>query len=244
MLRIALLISFLSLNIQLFSQAELIKIELAKADSYIALKNYQEALNHIEAVLEIDPLYIDALERKVNIKLIEGDTKAILKEIDEQIEQNVQQAEYYYIRAIINNYKDRVSKAIEDLDNAIYYQMPEEFLDRVYLNRGVAYYKLGKFDEAETDYRAALEISPRYATVYHSWGMLDYEMSKFEDAVEKFEKAVQYGDERPILFYNLGMSYKRLGDMQKACYNFNIACTKGGYKDACKLYFLQCTEKQ
>jgi tetratricopeptide (TPR) repeat protein len=244
MCRIALLISIFFINTQLFGQADLFKIELAKADSYIALKNYPEALKLIEGVLEIEPLYLDALEKKVNVMLINNDSKTLLKEIEELISQNIQQPEYYYIRALINNYKEHVSKAVEDLDDAIYYQMPEEYLDRVYLNRGVAYYKLGKFDKAEMDFRAALEINPRYATVYHSWGMLDYELNRFEEAVKKFNKAVQYGDEQPILYYNLGMSYKRLGDMKKACQSFNIACTKGGYKDACKLYFLQCAEQR
>lgn len=239
---IALILTIFYFSICLNAQTKGFKEELAKADEYITAKQYQDALKHIENVLDNDPLYLDALEKKVSVMISAGNSKEIFKQIDDLIKANIQQPEYYYIRAIINNYRQRTLKAIEDFDDAIYYQMPQKYLDRVYLNRGVAYYNVGRFEEAESDFSKALEINPKYATVYHSWGMLDYEMGRFEDAVKKFNKAIQYGDERAILYYNLGMSHRRLGDMKNACYNFNVSCNKGGYKDACKIYFLQCAE--
>lgn len=242
MWRIALILNIFLLSTLTFGQTDKIKAELAKADGFIASRNFDEALTHAEAALRIDPLYLDALEKKVNIMLLDGNSKEALKEFDKLISENIQQPEYYYIRAIINNYRSRPSKAVEDFDNALYYQLPEKYHDRVYLYRGVAYYNIGKFSEAEIDYSEALDLNPRYAAVYHSWGMLDYELGRFEEAVEKFTKAVEFGDESPVLFYNLGMSYKRMGDKANACHNFNISCNKGGYKDACKLYFLQCEQ--
>ncbi len=224
-----------------FGQRGEINAELAKADKLVLEKEYEAALKHVEAALDIDKLYLDALEKKVNIMLLMEKDREILKEIDELVKKNIQQPEYYYIRAVVYNYKQRPSKAIEDLDNALYYQIPGKYQERVYLNRGVAYYYLGNFEAAELDFRGALEINPRYATVYHSWGMMDYEKRMFEEAAKKFNKAVQYGDERPILFYNLGMSYLRIKDMPNACFNFNKACNLG-YKSACKLYLLECSE--
>lgn len=241
MWRFTFVITTLLIALQLAGQTEFIKAELARADELVAQRNYSEALTHINLVLDEEPYYLNALEKKLNVMLLDGQTKAIQKEIDQKINQNLQQPEYYYIRGILNNYRQRSSKALDDFENADYYQLPEQYRDRFYLNRGVTYYNLGRFAEAEMDFQAALDINPRYATVYHSWGMLDYEMARFEDAVDKFTKAVEFGDERAILFFNLGMSYKRLGDMVNACYNFNEACRKG-YQDACKLHFLQCGE--
>lgn len=228
-------------TIQLTAQSEFIKAELIIADELVARQNYAEALTHINLVLDEEPFYLDALEKKLNVMLLDGQMKVMQKEIDQKINENLQQPEYYYIRGILNNYRHRSSKALDDFENADYYQLPEEYRDRFYLNRGVTYYNLARFSDAEKDFRSALDINPRYATVYHSWGMLDYEEGRYENAVEKFTKAVEFGSERAILFFNLGMSYKRLGDMVNACYNFNEACRRG-YQDACKLHFLQCGE--
>lgn len=241
MFRIKIIIGLLLVNLSLFGQRNSIKSELALADKAILSQNYEEALKHVEAALKIDELYLDALEKKVNIMIIDNRSKEISKEIDEKLSNNLQQPEYYYLRAIVNNYRQKLSKAIEDFDNAIYYQMPVKYLDRVYLNRGVAHHKIGNFELAETDFLSAMEYNPRNATLYHSWGMLNYEQRLFEEAINKFNKAIQYGDKRPILYYNLAMSYLRIDDMDNACMSFGKACSLG-YKNACKSFMLECSE--
>lgn len=239
--RFLFLIGIITFCFALYGQDDKIKAELVQADRLTKELKYNEALQHIDAALIINNLSLEALEKKVNVMLLADKSKEISDEIDRLIKGSIQQPEYYYLRSLIYLNKQKPQKAIEDLNNAIYYQMPEKYLDKVYLNRGVAYYNIGDFIKAETDFQAALEINPRYSTVYHSWGMLKYEEKEYEEALKYFNKAIQYENDNPIIFYNLAMSYLRSDDMENACYYFNKSCSLG-YRNACKVYLLQCSE--
>jgi tetratricopeptide (TPR) repeat protein len=227
--------------IKVFGQDEKIKAELIQADRLTKELKYDEALQHVNNALAINNLSLDALEKKINIMLLADREKEISKEIDNLIQTNIQQPEYYYLRGVLQISRQKPQKALEDLDNAVYYQMPEKNMDKVYLNRGVAFYILGDFVKAETDFQAALEINPKYSTVYHSWGMLKYEERDYEEAAKHFNKAIQYEDNNPIIFYNLAMTYLRMDDMTNACYYFNKSCSLG-YRNSCKVYYLECSQ--
>jgi TPR repeat protein len=71
--------------------------------------------------------------------------------------------------------------------------------------------------------------------------MLKYEEKEYDEALKYFNKAIQYENDNPIIFYNLAMSYLRSDDMENACYYFNKSCSLG-YRNACKVYLLQCSE--
>lgn len=241
MQRIFIVLALIALNASVFGQTDKIRAQLVQADRLINEKNFTEALIHIDAALEIDPLYLEALEKKASVLLQNNQEKEISKLIDDWIKQAPLQPEYYYLRGIISLYKQKPQKAVEDFENAIYYQIPEKYMDKIYLNRGMAYYTLGQFTEAESDFSNAIEINPKYSTAYHHWGMLKYELREYDEAVELFNKAIQFEDNNPVIFYNLGMTYYRLKEMEKACYYFNKSCSLG-YKNSCKFYLLECSE--
>jgi tetratricopeptide (TPR) repeat protein len=224
-----------------YAQDALINAELKQADRYTTLNNYTEALKHIENALDIEPLHIITLEKKVNIMIQAGKEKTLLKEIDNNIDIYPQQPEYYYMRGLINMYRQKYGKAVEDFLNADYYNMPEEAMEKIYFNRGTAYYYYGDFTKAEEDFKQAIQLNPRSATTYHSWGMLKYEQGLFDDAIGYFNKAIQYEDNSGITYYNLGMAYYKIGELKDACHNFNRACTFQN-RSGCKIYYLECTE--
>jgi tetratricopeptide (TPR) repeat protein len=241
MQRILFLFSFSLLCYFVKGQDATIKAELAQADRLTKEAKYDEALQHVNNALAVYALSVEALEKKTNVMILAGKEKEISSEVDELIKQHVQQPEYYYQRALIYISKQKLQKAIDDLNNAIYYQMPQKYMDKVYLNRGVTYYNIGDFPKAEADFQSALDLNPQNATAYHSWGMLKYEEKNYEEAIKYFNKAIQYEDSNPVIYYNLAMSYLRSDDMENACYYFNKSCALG-YKNACKVYLLQCTQ--
>jgi tetratricopeptide (TPR) repeat protein len=218
-----------------------IKANLAQANRLLKEEKHLEALEYIEKALEIDPLHIEALEKKVLVMLVEKKSKDITKEIESLIKQSPQQPIYYYLHSIIQLYREKPQKAIEDLDKAIYYEMPEIYMDKIFLNRGKAYFDVGEFERAEADFEAGLEINPRYATIYHSFGLLKYELKRYDEAKELFLKAIQYEPDNSLIYYNLAMTYMRLKELKDACYYFNRSCNLG-YRNACNVYLLECTE--
>lgn len=225
----------------LLSQTKEINAYLKEADRLIIEQNYSEALEYVELALEIDPMYIESLEKKVAIALATNDSKEILKEVEEWIKVSPQQPEYYYILSILHLYREKPQKALDDLDKAVYYQLPEKYMDKIYLNRGKAYTEIAEFDKAEEDFKLAIELNPKYSAVYHSYGMLKYELKRYEEAKDLFLKAIQYETNNALIYYNIAMSYLRLDEMKNACYYFNKACSMN-YRNACKVYMLECSE--
>lgn len=232
---------FYLMHFSLFGQNNEIKANLAQADRLMKEEKFVEALEYVEIALDIDPLHIESLEKKVLIKLLEGKVKDITKEIDNLIELSPQQPIYYYLHSIIQLYKEKPQKAIEDLDKAIYYEMPEIYMDKIYLNRGKAYYDVGEFEKAEADFEAGLELNSRYAMIYHSYGLLKYELRRYDEARDLFLKAIQFEPNNSLIYYNLAMTYMRLDELKDACYYFNRSCDLG-YRNACKVYLIECTE--
>lgn len=239
--RLTILFILLVCNNLLFSQEELIKAELKQADRFTKDGNYEQALVHIINALESKPLHLISLEKKLNVMILSDKEKDIYKEINSLIEVYPQQPEYYYLRALLQLYRQKPQKAIDDLDNAEYYEMPAMYMDKIYLNRGTAYYFYGNFIKAEEDFRRAVESNPRSSAAYHSWGMLKYEEQLYEEAINYFNKSLLYQENNAIAYYNLGMAYYQLGEKKDACHNFNQSCILEN-KNACKIYILRCTD--
>ncbi len=225
-----------------YAQDREIKAFLSEADRLAKEGQIDQAVENVNMALEIEPLHLEALEKKVSILLNANKTKDIQKEIDDEIKVSPQTPEYHYLMAVIHLYREKPKDAVKSLDDAIYYQMPEKYMFKIYQNRGVAYYNLGQFDKAELDFKEAIALNPRNAATYHSYGMLKYELRRFDDAKDLFIEALKFDSQNPLLYYNLGMCYMRMDDMKNACYNFAEACSTYNYKNACKVYWLECTK--
>lgn len=225
-----------------FAQDNEIEAYLAEADRLANEGQLDEAVEYVNMALDLEPLNLEVLERKVSIFLNASKTKSIQKEIEEEIKVSPQTPEYHYLLAMIQLYKQKPKDAIKSLDDAIYYQMPEKHMYKIFHNRGKAYYALAGFENAEEDFKESISRNPKYAAVYHSYGELEYEMKRYDDAKGLFIEALKFDSQNPLYYYNLGMCYMRMDDMENACYNFTRACSSFNYKNACKVYLLECTK--
>ena len=62
-----------------------------------------------------------------------------------------------------------------------------------YINRGVAYYSKGQYDQAISDYNKALEINPRYAEAYNNRGDAYLGKGQYDKSWEDVHKAQDLG---------------------------------------------------
>jgi tetratricopeptide (TPR) repeat protein len=208
-------------------------------DAYVASGDISKALLSLEDILVKDPTYIEAQEKKIDLLSQQERSKDALRDIEEYISMYPTQPEYYYCRAILSLQKEKFSKAIEDFDVAINLKFPEQYIYKVYLNRGIAHFNNQDFELAKLDFEEVLKLEPKNAAAYHGKGMVAYEQSDYENAIIEFQKAIRIEDDNPITYFNLAMTYFRLNEKENACYNFNKSCALG-HRNACRLLMMEC----
>jgi tetratricopeptide (TPR) repeat protein len=225
----------------LYSQVTADSAVLKMADQYTTSGNYNEALVIYKDILFNNPENLDVQEKKINVLMLANQHKDALKDVEELIRMNPQNPGYFYLRAILELKNEKYVKAVEDFDKAIELDMPEKFLYKVYLNRGMAHFYLQDFELAESDFKAVIEKEPKIAASYHGLGMVKYEQREYEAAIIEFQRSLKYDEKNPITHFNMAMSYFRLKEKDNACYHFNRSCALGN-RNGCRLLMMECAE--
>lgn len=223
----------------LFSQNSDHDSDMKMVAAYAASGDISKALLKIEDILVEDPAFIEAQEKKIDFLSQEDRSKEAQKDIEAYIAMYPTQPEYYYLRAILNLQRAKYAKAIEDFDNAVELKMPEKYIYKVYLNRGMAHFNNQDFDLAEIDFDEVIRMDSKNAAAYHGKGMVKYEQALYDEAIVEFQKAIHFEDNNPITYYNLAMAYFRADNSDNACYNFNKSCALG-HRNACRLLLMEC----
>jgi tetratricopeptide (TPR) repeat protein len=213
---------------------------LKEADSFIAKNDLTQALAKTKEALYIAPDYHPALQKQINILFLMKDEKESVRLVEEAIHKYPDNPVYYYLRGVINNSREKYSRALDDFSKAIELN-PGDLLYRCYLGRGVSYFKLLEYDEALSDLTASLEHNDTIPSAYYSRGMVNYEIRDYPSAINDFKKALELSPGNAELYFNLGMSYFRLNEKDKACPNFNKSCSLGNV-NACKMTLMECAK--
>ncbi|QEN88883.1 tetratricopeptide repeat protein [Labrys sp. KNU-23] len=76
-------------------------------------------------------------------------------------------------------------------------------LPNAYLNRGYAYIKISKHDEARKDLNKAIELQPKLAMAYNNLGWLDLAAGDLESAGKNLDQAISIDPELAFAWNNL-----------------------------------------
>ena len=84
------------------------------------------------------------------------------------------------------------------------------------VNKGIALYRQGKFEEAIQAYKEALKIDPTYVYAHYNLGLVYVAQEEFLLALESFQEAVKRRPDDPYSLYYIGYINSRLGNYQPA----------------------------
>lgn len=213
---------------------------LHEADSCIAGKKLTDALAKTQEALQISAGNIPALYKQINIYFLMNNDKDAMRFADDAIRRYPAEPDFYYIRGIINNSREKYVKALGDFDRGIDLK-PTPSLYKYFLGRGVAHLNLLEYDQALTDFSSAIDLNDTLAGAYHSRAMVNYELHDYSAAVNDFLKTLSFSQGNAALYFNLGMSYFRLNEKSKACPYFHKACTMGN-NNACRMALMECAK--
>ena len=146
----------------------------------------------------------------------------------------------YYKRAISvdPNYSVAINNLgvtyveIENLDEAIkhfkaalnnpVYRTP----DRAYSNMGYAYYKQGKYAEAENALREALVRNPVFPRAMYILGLIYTKLGNKKAAIKEFKKAIGIWPEYMDAHWEIAKAYFKSGEKAKALKHFTVVAEK------------------
>lgn len=208
-----------------------------RAEAYLKLKKYPEALADYEKALEFDPDDSYLLESRADLLQKIGkhhDAKAEylklymkvdakLKKFDDEIycekygdTSDDSDAYLYCQRAELLKKLDRIPEAFSELTKVLKIA-PNYF--SAYGQRGELHLELGQFQEALADFTKALELMPMLSYVAHNRALVLMKLNKYQEALEDFNRAISVGDHHGNCgewYQNRSLAYRALGKIKEA----------------------------
>ena len=212
-------------------------IGLYKAGNIAAAKRF------FSRIIQIEPNQPDANHNMGRLLVESGNLEEALPFFKTALETNFGKTQYWfsYIDALFR--LDRFSEASELLaiakdkgcEGPEFDDLGEklnastaEIVDgsNAYLSHfgvGVAFQKLGKFEEATASYSRAISLKPDYAEAYCNMGIALADQGKLEKAIEAYSKALSLKPDFGEVYNNMGIALADQGKLEKAIEAYNKA---------------------
>ena len=108
---------------------------------------------------------------------------------------------------------------------------------RAHYNYGAVLQQLGRFDEAEKEYQATLQIDPSYMKVYVNMASLLMSKSKLDEAKKYYDRAIQLDPSSGEVHAGYAYLLERLGRADEARAEYENAIRVTPKKSAARLFY-------
>jgi len=83
-------------------------------------------------------------------------------------------------------------------------------------NKGIEFYKQGKYDQAGKSFEAAIKIKPNDVYALYGLGNTHYCKAKYDEAVKVYTRAININPDYAKVHYSLSLAYSKLGKTGEA----------------------------
>lgn len=213
-----------------------------KGEILLSSKDFEGAIVQYNKALEINNSHFPSYVSKSKAYNLMGNVKEAYKVLDNAIEAFPSSAELFFARGLLNNSKEKYSKALSDFDKANSLNSNNKVFGISY-NRGIAYSFLEEFESAIADFNKAAELDPSNSNVFYSRGLANYQLGNYEASAKDFLKSDELNPNNSVNLYNLGMAYYKAENIETACQYFHKSCSLNN-TNACKMIIMVCSDKQ
>jgi tetratricopeptide (TPR) repeat protein len=181
-------------------------------------EHYAKAIEAFETIPEDSPLWASAeIQIATNLDRL-GKLDEALARIDKLIAERPDYYDALVARGNLMRMHEKWSEAAEAYTTALdKVGTPERQHWTVVYFRAISYERAGNWDEAEADFRTALQLEPDHPSVlnYLGYSLVDQGL-KLEEAMEMIEKAVELRPNDGYIVDSLGWAHYKLGDYEEA----------------------------
>ncbi|NQX90855.1 MAG: tetratricopeptide repeat protein [Flavobacteriales bacterium] len=184
-------------------------------DDYIALGEYEIALEELDRQLEANQATESGVRRKeAMIYLLSGDYKSALAQINLAIELD-ESPENLDVKGLLEYKMGNNAEALINLNKAVEMD-PTYFMAHFHLF--MVYHSMGQKEKAEESLNQSLEVGPQSGVLFFSKALLEKEKGNFFQALENYEKTSEILPEGTDANYNSAYTMKILGNYGEALY--------------------------
>jgi tetratricopeptide (TPR) repeat protein len=191
-------------------------------------------------------------------KIQNGDWKQALVEFTQAIELNAEKAAAYGNRCLVYIQLGEYLNATDDCTQALQLKPNNASSVRelvrspvvanirasAYLNRGLAYHRQARYQEAIADFNQTIKIKPIDYSAYYNRGLARFEQEDYEEAIADFNQALQQiptPQEKTLatVYNDRGLTHFQLRNISAAIADFSLAIRLNG-SDARAYYNRGC----
>jgi tetratricopeptide (TPR) repeat protein len=99
--------------------------------------------------------------------------------------------------------------------------------ERIYFNRGHAFYRLNLKQKAFEDYSRAIAVKPDFSYVYSDRGQVYIDRGQYQEALSDFNKSIELKSDYANPYLGRGMVFEALHDIAAARADFQKSCELG-----------------
>jgi tetratricopeptide (TPR) repeat protein len=192
---------------------------MSLAELYFVVRDYRNALTHLNAILAEDGRDETALFLKGNVYREIGDTAQAVLFMQQAVDVDPAYFDALDMLGVLYSQKgsplclDYFRRALEVRPNS-----PD-----VYYNMGTYYQSENAYNEAIESYLACIELDAGHAFAYYNLGYIHIELQVYSKGVEYFTGAVNSDELYYQAFYGRAYCYEILGDVQNAKKDYETA---------------------
>jgi len=158
---------------------------------------------------------------------VQFDLENEMKKVNGFIAANDKNADAYYNRGWLYEYKGNLQEAEKDYTKAIV--LDGNHLE-AYYNRGLIFARTGKLDQAIRDFSEVIRMDPNAADAYCNRGNARLKLQNPELAIKDYDAALEIRPDDSDILFNRGIARLRQGDKPKALDDLERAASAGHAK--------------
>jgi tetratricopeptide (TPR) repeat protein len=95
--------------------------------------------------------------------------------------------------------------------------------DGAFINRGIAYRRIGDLERALLDYHEAIRLNPLAADAFNNRGNAYKELNQFDRAIQDYDEAIRLNPHYAHAYNNRGVIFLESGQPERAAADFDYA---------------------